>query len=276
MTFGTAKMLDLSEAIVAGGTCRACCRLPAAVGYPGASPPCRPAPDEEIPAEADQQYGSAGVLALAPRSSRRGLAIGFLSAHEGSPVVHARFRAGEGGTSLGATLSLAGKILPAGQTIDLDPVWLSVEENRYDALERYGDAVAALASQPVRTGANALWCSWYPIRMGISEEIVLAHAAIAAKHFKPLGLDVIQLDHGWQRGDVCGDWVPNERFPHGIKWLSEQLRIALRDEIGAVDRAHASGLHQSAVPRTSRVDDARTPRASPPAPVAGSGCRTRT
>ena len=55
----------------------------------------------------------------------------------------------------------------------VDPVWLSVEENRYDALERYGDAVAALASKPVRTGANALWCSWYPIRMGINEDIVL-------------------------------------------------------------------------------------------------------
>jgi alpha-galactosidase len=45
----------------------------------------------------------------------------------------------------------------------------------------------------------------------------------ATLRFKPLGLDVIQLDHGWQRGDICGDWVLNERFPHGLKWLSEQL-----------------------------------------------------
>ncbi len=103
-------------------------------------------------------------------------------------------------------------------------MWLSVEPSGFDALERYGDAVAALAPQPPHTGAAGVWCSWYPIRMGINEEIVLANAAVAAEHFKPLGLDVIQLDHGWQRGDACGDWAPNERFPHGLKWLAGQLR----------------------------------------------------
>ncbi len=232
VTLGTAKMLDLSQADRGWWYLSSLLQAPAAVGYPGATPPCRPAPDEGTPAEAEQQYASAGVLALAPRETCAGLAIGFLSSREGSPNVQARFRAGAGGTYLGATSSLSGRILPAGQSIDLDPVWLSVEENRYDALERYGDAVAATASQQVRTGANALWCSWYPIRMGISEEIVLAHAAIAAKHFKPLGLDVIQLDHGWQRGDICGDWVPNERFPHGIKWLSDQLRTHYGMKLG--------------------------------------------
>ena len=52
------------------------------------------------------------------------------------------------------------------------------------------------------------------------------------KHFKPLGLDVIQLDHGWQRGDVCGDWHANERFPHGLKWLAEQLQSRYGMKLG--------------------------------------------
>ena len=43
---------------------------------------------------------------------------------------------------------------------------------------------------------------------------------------------MIQLDHGWQRGDICGDWVPNERFPHGLKWLSEQLRSRYGMKLG--------------------------------------------
>jgi hypothetical protein len=224
VTLGTARMLDVSEGDRGWWHLVGVMRAPAAVGYSGASPPCRPAPDEESLAEAGQQYGSSGVLALAYRQSRGGLAIGALSAQQSSPHVYARFQAGQGGTSLGADLSLGGRVLAAGQSIALDPVWLSVEENRYDALERYGDAAAALAPKPVRTAANALWCSWYPIRMTISEEITLAHAEIVAKHFKPLGLELLQLDHGWQRGEVCGDWVPNERFPHGLKWLSEQLQ----------------------------------------------------
>ncbi len=68
--------------------------------------------------------------------------------------------------------------------------------------------------------------------MGISEEIALAHAEIAARHFRPLGLEVIQLDHGWQRGDICGDWFANERFPHGLKWLAEQLQSRYAMKLG--------------------------------------------
>ncbi len=212
---GVVKMIDLPEGD--RGWWHLACLMQAPAS------PCRPAPLDEAGVEAAVQYGSADVLALIPQRQPGGLAIGSLSAREGSPSAHARFQAGEGGTSLGVTLHV-GRVLHAGETLAVDPAWLSVEQNGFDALERYGDAVAATASPPVRTGANALWCSWYPIRMGIDEEIVLTHAAIAAEHFKPLGMSVIQLDHGWQRGDVCGDWVPNERFPHGLKWLSEQLQ----------------------------------------------------
>lgn len=228
---GTAKMLGLSQGNQGWWHLGDLLRAPAAVGYPGASPPCRPAPDEEPLAAAGQQVGSSGVLALAQHESPGGLVLGALSAREGSPSVRAGFQTGLGGTSLEAALSV-GSALGPGRTITLDPVWLSVEADRYGALERYGDAAAALAPQPARTGANALWCSWYPIRMGISEEIALAHAAIAAEHFRPLGLDVIQLDHGWQRGDICGDWFPNERFPHGLKWLSEQLHSRYGMKLG--------------------------------------------
>lgn len=40
------------------------------------------------------------------------------------------------------------------------------------------------------------------------------------------------MDHGWQRGDICGDWVPNPRFPHGMKWLAEQLRSRYGMKLG--------------------------------------------
>lgn len=207
-------------------------QAPAGVGFPGATPPCRPAPDEEDSSTASQQYSSNGVLALVPRNARAAMAMGFLSARAGSPHVAAQFQAGEGGTAMDATLSCGGKKLRSGESFSLDAVWLSVEEDGFRALEHYGDAAATFAVEPVRTGANALWCSWYPIRMTISEEIALAHAAIAAQHFKPLGLDVIQLDHGWQRGDICGDWTANERFPHGLAWLADELRTRYGMKLG--------------------------------------------
>jgi hypothetical protein len=205
---------------------------PATVGYPGTMPPCRPAAGVATLGNPNQSFYASGMLTFACPDPAAGLTIGYLSALEGSPSVQAGFRLGDGGTSLSAVLNYGGRVLPAGQPISLEPLWISAETNAHAGLERYGDAVAASCQQPVRTAANSLWCSWYPIRMGISEDVVLANAAVAAKHFKPLGLDLIQLDHGWQRGDICGDWVPNERFPHGLKWLSDQLKSRYGMKLG--------------------------------------------
>jgi Melibiase len=84
--------------------------------------------------------------------------------------------------------------------------------------------MAKLSHLPARTGPVSLWCSWYAHRLAVSEDLILANAAVAAKHFGPLGLDIMQVDHGWQRADITGDWVVNERFPHGLKWLARELR----------------------------------------------------
>ena len=207
-------------------------QAPAAAGFPGTTPPCQPGAGVDSLESLNRSYYASGVIALASKEPCAGLTVGYLTALEGSPGIQAGFRVGEGGTSLSAALGYSGRILPTGQSIPLDSVWISAEEDSYAALERYGDAVAALAREPVRTGADSLWCSWYPIRMGIGEEVVFANAAVAARHFKPLGLDLIQLDHGWQRGDICGDWVPNERFPHGLKWLAGELRSRYGMKLG--------------------------------------------
>lgn len=220
---GAARLIDVTWDQAGWWSMGRTYQTPAAVGYPGAAPPCRPA-DEIGPSGGGESFGSAGVLALAHRQPDCGLAIGLLTAVEGSPSVGASFRPAQGGTGLTAVSSLGGRVLAPGKTVTLDTAWLSVESDPLAVLEHYGDAVAAMAQGPLRTKANALWCSWYPLRMSINEENVLANAAVAAEHFKPLGLDLMQLDHGWQRGDVCGDWTPNERFPHGLKWLAEQLQ----------------------------------------------------
>jgi alpha-galactosidase len=230
VTLGRVRMLDVAGALGGGWRLADGGQPPAAVAFPAPAPACRPAPDEKTGPPVQQHCGM-GVLALKHPRSTTTLVLGSLSARQCLPVISDRFERGKGGTSLGIDYVFERRVLPPGGTIAFDPVWLAVEENGFDALEHYGDAVAALAA-PVRTGANALWCSWYPIRMDISEEITLANAAIAARHFKPLGLDVMQLDHGWQRGDVCGDWQANQRFPHGFKWLAEQLQSRYGMKLG--------------------------------------------
>ncbi len=222
VTLGTVKMLSApKKGVLSLGDLT---HVPAAVSYPGPAPLIRPAPQKEMPKGSVQRYSSNGVLALRDAGSGRAMIVGLLSAAVGNPSIHTAFQVDKGVTELTIASNLGGRILRPGQTIVLDPAWISCEDNAFQALEHYGDAVAAIAPKPVRTGANALWCSWYPLRMTISESNVLEHAEIVAKYFKPLGLDLLQLDHGWQRGDICGDWFPNERFPHGLKWLAKQLR----------------------------------------------------
>ena len=225
---------------------RRCVRSPAAISYPGPTPFFRPAAEKDLPKGSVQQYSSNGVLALRDARSGVAMVVGLLAAAMGDPSIHATFEVGKGGTELTVASNLGGRLLRPGQTIVLDPAWISYGDDAFQALEHYGDAVAAIAPKPVRTSADALWCSWYPLRMSISESNVLEHAEIVAKHFKPLGLDLLQLDHGWQRGDICGDWFPNERFPHGMKWLSEQLRsrygLKLGLWIAPSQAAHTSQL----------------------------------
>jgi hypothetical protein len=207
-------------------------QIPGAVLINGtAESQCRPW--SSVPADAkDVSYGSAGIMVLAGRSPSTGLAFGYLTAREARPDLSASWRPGDGGISMTAALRFLDRKLGPGESLDLDTVYLSAHDSPYVALERYGDAAAAFSETPVRKGANSLWCSWYAHRMAMTEDLVLANAAVAAKHFKPLGMEIMQIDHGWQRGDVTGNWVPNERFPHGLKWLADELKSKYGMKLG--------------------------------------------
>ena len=92
------------------------------------------------------------------------------------------------------------------------------------ALERWADAVVAVNDlRPPRVCPSG-WNSWYCYRLTITEEIVLQHARFIKERWGGLGRENLQIDHGWQYRDVIGNWVSNERFPHGLPWLSEELR----------------------------------------------------
>lgn len=199
-------------------------------------------------ASAEQHYSSQGVLALAVRHPSAVLALGFIRAHEASPEIKAEYRMAKGGTRLSASSRFIGRLLKPKQTVELNRLYIACDQNVFQVMEQFGQAMADFSAQPVHTGPTGLWCSWYAHRMAMTEDKVLANAEVAARHFKPLGLEIMQLDHGWQRGDITGDWTANERFPHGLKWLTEQLRkrygLKLGVWIAPTDVAATSELYQ--------------------------------
>jgi hypothetical protein len=92
------------------------------------------------------------------------------------------------------------------------------------ALAAWADAVMAIADlQPPRFCPSG-WNSWYCYRLTITEDLVLANARVIKEKLPGLGLENMQIDHGWQYKDIVGNWVVNDRFPHGLPWLSDQLK----------------------------------------------------
>lgn len=92
------------------------------------------------------------------------------------------------------------------------------------ALDSWADAVMAVNDlQPPRFCPSG-WNSWYCYRLTITEDIVLDNARMIKEKLPGLGLRNMQIDHGWQDRNIVGNWVPNERFPHGLPWLAERLK----------------------------------------------------
>lgn len=117
-----------------------------------------------------------------------------------------------------------GYVLAPGKTLASEVFEFSVHPGGHAALEHWADTVMAVGNlEPPRHCVSG-WNSWYAYRLVISEDIVLDNARIIRDRFAPLGVKNIQIDHGWQHRDIIGHWVPNERFPRGLPWLSDHLR----------------------------------------------------
>lgn len=70
------------------------------------------------------------------------------------------------------------------------------------------------------------WCSWFAFFDGITERDMLRTADVLAEVLAPFGYEYVQMDDGYQRGTGLPElWLqPNEKFPHGLEYLSSYIR----------------------------------------------------
>jgi hypothetical protein len=73
--------------------------------------------------------------------------------------------------------------------------------------------------------AAAAWSSWYCYYMGTTEADMVKETDTLAKYLKPYGLEYVQLDACYTRGEEANylEWN-KEAFPQGGKWLFEYIR----------------------------------------------------
>ena len=116
-------------------------------------------------------------------------------------------------------------LVAPGETVALGDFVLETGADPLALLGAYGARIKARNRLPTAPGPLANWCSWYPYRLGVSETNVLATARAArARHLDRLGLRILQLDLGWEKNNIPTYFEENERFGHGLGWLSGKLR----------------------------------------------------
>jgi len=69
------------------------------------------------------------------------------------------------------------------------------------------------------------WCSWYCYYMGTTEKDMIEETDALAKHLKPFGLEYVQLDACYTRGEDANYLEWNKKaFPRGGKWLFQYIK----------------------------------------------------
>lgn len=199
-------------------------------------------------------FASQSVAVFFDPVARRAMLIGFERLTPWMPTIIGRMfvekgRIGNGGENVDAgsspkssTPDLVMKLIPDfrqcemgfdGSDLEVGPgaslslgdlVWAEGEDP-LALLDEHGERVKSVNDFADPPAAFANWCSWYPFRLQISEQLMLATAKVAvARNLPELGLRFIQADLGWQAGDLPTSFEPNQRFPHGLRWLSKGLR----------------------------------------------------
>lgn len=174
--------------------------------------------------------GRAGVLrsdlvtAIAARQGGAALAIGFLDGRDffGAVEVEAprqRFR------RLAAVLDGDGVALRPGQRVELPPLWLAAGSDGQALLAAWATAAGNAMRARIGERAPVGWCSWYYYFANVRETDVLENLDTLTALRARIPCDYVMVDDGYQR--AVGDWLePNQKFPHGMRWLAERIRAA--------------------------------------------------
>jgi hypothetical protein len=116
-------------------------------------------------------------------------------------------------------------LVAPGETVALGDFVIELGADPLALLDGHGARIARRNRFAPPPGPLVNWCSWYPYRLRVDEANVLATARAArARHLDQLGLRFVQVDLGWEKDNIPSFFEENERFAHGLGWLSAGLR----------------------------------------------------
>ena len=177
-----------------------------------------------VKCERPGEFVSAWMAFLANPRTKEAILCGFGSMRDQISQVSFVVEDLEAGlVSLTAQSYADGHPLEPGKRLYSEKLGVNGNDKVFESLDRYvnfcGQEMAAIGWDQIPTG----WCSWYYYFSGISESAVLENLEYLADHRAQIPVEYIQVDDGYQAG--VGDWLsPNEKFPHGMKWLAARIK----------------------------------------------------
>jgi hypothetical protein len=179
--------------------------------------------DERDASQKPTAYASQYVWLVYDRKARMAFLTGFETGERWTGEVRTEGYPGRmpSGWSAGFGAGLT-RISP-GQTWQLESLALMAGHDPWALLCAYGDRVSRRHGVRCPESSPVSWCSWYPYRLGVSDQRVRATAEVAAARLRALGLRTLLLDLGWQEGYLPSAFKENDQFPEGLHALSEHL-----------------------------------------------------
>lgn len=169
----------------------------------------------------EASHSSPATLMLHDGPAGQSLLLGWLSWANSNPGLTLTASKAQRLTGLSAQCACYAEDLEEASS---EPLLVSVESDPLVALEQYAREVCQANKPPIREDTVMGWLSWYCSRLAMTEDFVLSNAKVISERFRGYGIDTMQVDHGWEYRDVVGNWVTNDRFPHGLDWLSNELK----------------------------------------------------
>jgi hypothetical protein len=157
------------------------------------------------------------------RVARQALLVGFLGSERWLGRIRLTATAAGEVTSWRIGFDGGRLAVAPGTSLEIEPLLLLAGRDPWSLLEDYAETVRARHRPVLPDEPVVSWCSWYPYRLGVTEERILENARIAAARLRPLGLKIMEVDLGWEAGNLPSAFQENERFPHGLQWLANQL-----------------------------------------------------
>jgi hypothetical protein len=185
-----------------------------------------------------QNPGSYLFLTLADPSTRRGLVAGWLTEDRGSGVIFSSVT--NGCVEFKAQIDYGHLRIPVGKSEKMETLAVGVFDDARLGEEAFADAIKEQYHIKLRPQV-AGYCTWYSEVGGLTdkaggagcsnEKDIITLADFAAKELKPYGFSFVQIDDGWQNGQVFNGpkrgftmAAPNGAYPHGMKSVAGKIK----------------------------------------------------